>query len=64
MNDITETTRLGIGGNSPPVSIGDELRERHADLLKRADEGLYKAKAAGRDRVSWVYHPFDSEIHS
>ena len=34
------------------------------DLLKRADEGLYKAKAAGRDRVAWVYHPFDSEIHS
>lgn len=25
------------------------------DLLKRADEGLYKAKHAGRDRVEWVY---------
>ena len=34
------------------------------DLLKRADEGLYKAKASGRDRISWVFNPFDSEIHS
>jgi diguanylate cyclase (GGDEF)-like protein len=46
------------------VSCSNENDQGLNDLLKRADEGLYKAKAAGRDRVSWVYHPFDSEIHS
>lgn len=46
------------------VSCSNENDQGLNDLLKRADEGLYKSKAAGRDRVSWVYHPFDSEIHS
>jgi diguanylate cyclase (GGDEF)-like protein len=46
------------------VSCSNENDQGVNDLLKRADEGLYKAKAAGRDRVSWVYQPFDSEIHS
>lgn len=46
------------------VSCSNENDQGLNDVLKRADEGLYKAKAAGRDRVSWVYHPFDSEIHS
>lgn len=46
------------------VSCSNENDQGLNDLLKRADEGLYKAKAAGRDRVSWVYHPFDSEIHT
>jgi hypothetical protein len=36
----------GLGHNSPPVTIGDELRERHADLLKRADEALLAAANA------------------
>lgn len=36
----------GLGHNSPPISIGDELRERHADLLKRADEALQAAADA------------------
>jgi diguanylate cyclase (GGDEF)-like protein len=46
------------------VSCHNENDQDLNDLLKRADEGLCKVKAAGRDRVSWVYHPFDSEIHS
>jgi diguanylate cyclase (GGDEF)-like protein len=46
------------------VSCSNENDQGLNDLLKRADEGLHKAKDAGRDRVSWVYHPFDSEIHS
>lgn len=35
-----------------------------SDIIKRSDEAMQKAKADGRDRVSWVYHPFDTEIHS
>jgi diguanylate cyclase (GGDEF)-like protein len=46
------------------VSCSNKNDQGFNDLLKRADEGLYKAKAAGRDRVSWVYQPFDSEIHT
>jgi diguanylate cyclase (GGDEF)-like protein len=54
---VTLTVSLGVS-----CSNGNDLELN--DLIKRADEGLYKAKDAGRDRVSWVYHPFDSEIHS
>ena len=54
---VTLTVSLG-------VSCSNREDQELNDLLKRADEGLYKAKEAGRDRVSWVYHPFDSEIHS
>ena len=46
------------------VSSSNENDQGLNDLLKRADEGLFKAKASGRDRVAWVYHPFDSEIHT
>jgi diguanylate cyclase (GGDEF)-like protein len=34
------------------------------DLIKRADDGLYQAKADGRDRVSWVFRPGDGETVS
>lgn len=46
------------------VSCSSETDVTLNDLLRRADEGLRKAKNSGRDRISWVYRPFDSEIHS
>jgi diguanylate cyclase (GGDEF)-like protein len=55
--EVTMTISLG-------VSCSNENDQELSDLLKRSDEGLYKAKAAGMNRVAWVYHPFDSEIHS
>lgn len=74
---VAERIRVAIGNEPCPsendripvtaslgVSCSNENDHGLNDVLKRADEGLYKAKSAGRDRVSWVYHPFDSEIHS
>jgi len=46
------------------VSCSNENDQGVNDLLKRADEALYKAKVAGRDRVSLVFHPFDKESHA
>jgi len=37
------TVSIGVGGQAPPVSP--------EKLIRRADEALYKAKEAGRDRV-------------
>ncbi|MDU0459521.1 MAG: GGDEF domain-containing protein [Geobacteraceae bacterium] len=51
------TVSLGVSGSGE----GDRAL---TEIIKRADEALYKAKADGRDRVSWIYHPFDTEIHS
>jgi diguanylate cyclase (GGDEF)-like protein len=46
------------------VSCSNENDQGVNDLLKRADEALYKAKVAGRDRVSLVCHPLDTESHA
>jgi diguanylate cyclase (GGDEF)-like protein len=47
------------------VSLGiaslDEKDQNLDDLLKRADEGLYKAKHAGRDRVEWIFSQLETE---
>ena len=59
----SENDRIPVSA-SLGVSCSNENDHGLNDVLKRADEGLYKAKSAGRDRVSWVYPPFDSEIHS
>jgi diguanylate cyclase (GGDEF)-like protein/PAS domain S-box-containing protein len=50
----TVAQRCAAGGRPLTVSIGVAQRrpaESLGDLLKRADEGLYRAKAGGRDRV-------------
>jgi diguanylate cyclase (GGDEF)-like protein/PAS domain S-box-containing protein len=50
----TIAERCAVGGVQLTVSIGVAERrptESLSDLLKRADEGLYRAKAGGRDRV-------------
>jgi diguanylate cyclase (GGDEF)-like protein len=53
--EIRVSVSLGVAGfDSRDTSLND--------LLKRADEGLYKAKNAGRDRVEWIYNPFETEI--
>lgn len=50
------------------VSIGvaeyTEADRTFNDMIKRADEGLYKAKNDGRDRVAWVGHPGENETVS
>lgn len=74
---VAERMRKAISGE--PIVIGDERREVTAsigvscynekdrglgDLLQRAGEGLGKAKDGGCNRVAWVYHPFDSKLHT
>jgi len=41
------------------AGVADASKTDHTlnELIKRADEGLYKAKAGGRDRVAWVGQP-------
>jgi diguanylate cyclase (GGDEF)-like protein len=67
--DINKKTfRVGNDEIRVSVSLGissfDKNDQKLDDLLKRADEGLYKAKHAGRDRVEWVCNPFDAEIYA
>ena len=46
---INLTISLGVASLSKHDNILD-------DVLKRADDGLYKAKNTGRDRVAWIEH--------
>jgi diguanylate cyclase (GGDEF)-like protein len=42
------------------ISCFNKKDQKLEDLLKRADDGLYKAKYAGRDRVELVYSSSDN----
>jgi diguanylate cyclase (GGDEF)-like protein len=48
------------GGELLPVTVSVGVAESRQtdlalnDIVKRADEGLYKAKIGGRDRVAWI----------
>lgn len=70
IREMTGSTPFAIGEGqlevtiSLGVSCSTENDASLTDLLKRADEGLYKAKAGGRNRVAYIYHPFDPELHS
>ena len=46
------------------VTVSSETDSQLSDIIKRADEAMYKAKKDGRDRVAWMYDPFDAEMHS
>ena len=52
---IQVTASLGVSTSS------SQTDQSLNDLIKRADEGLYKAKTDGRDRVAWVYQPGASQ---
>jgi diguanylate cyclase (GGDEF)-like protein len=60
-----ETFKVCGGELCVSVSLGissiDEKDQKLDDLLKRADDGLYKAKHAGRDRVEWVFGPLETQ---
>jgi diguanylate cyclase (GGDEF)-like protein len=55
-----EAKPIVIGGVEVPVTVSLGLactvgeRESFEAALKRADEGLYRAKSEGRNRVAWV----------
>lgn len=68
--DLIRNTPFDIEGEqlqvtaSLGVSSSSQTDYSLNDLIKRADEGLYKAKADGRDRVAWVYQPGASQTAS
>lgn len=47
LNDCVVQTTISIG-----VAVSGEAQEGPSELLQRADQALYRAKSAGRDRVS------------
>jgi len=62
--NFAERTRMQVSANTirdlrVTVSMGvtclHESDQSIDDMIKRADEALYKAKNAGRDRVDWVW---------
>lgn len=55
--DAVRTTRFDVGDRVIPLSVSAGLTttacdEPLADILERADEALYQAKAAGRDQLA------------
>ena len=49
-DEVTITASIGIAGAEPPAA-GSDLKSLGEALLARADVALYRAKAAGRDRI-------------
>ena len=47
MDDVQVTISMGVTG----IQAGDASID---DLIRRADDALYRAKDAGRDRVDWL----------
>ncbi len=56
LEDMSLPVTVSVG-----VSCYNKFDSSMNDVIKRADEGLYKAKADGRDRVAWIYQPGASE---
>jgi diguanylate cyclase (GGDEF)-like protein len=56
LEDMSLPVTVSVG-----VSCFNKVDNSMNDVIKRADEGLYKAKADGRDRVAWIYQPGTSE---
>lgn len=60
-----ESIRIGADEVSVSVSLGvSRTHENDRDLgelIKKADQGLYKAKEGGRDRVEWIHSPLVAE---
>ncbi|HEY3308761.1 MAG TPA: GGDEF domain-containing protein [Desulfuromonadaceae bacterium] len=65
MTAVRKPFLIGTEEIKVTVSLGmscfSDKDRKLSDLLSRADAGLYRAKAAGRDQVAWVYLPVDSE---
>lgn len=64
----SESICIGAAEVRVSVSLGvsccHEKDRDFGDLIKKADQGLYKAKEGGRDRVEWIYSPFVAEVCS
>ena len=67
MCELIRNTPFELEGDSIPVTVSlgvasyNKADRTLSDLIKRADEGLYKAKADGRNRIAWIYQPGESE---
>lgn len=61
--ELIRNTPFELEGDFIPVTVSlgvacfNKADRTLGDLIKRADEGLYKAKSDGRNRVAWIYQP-------